>query len=189
MFTAVLVLLFAILAYLFVFLPRIGRLVPGGDLDVTGFRQRVAETQAYMAQLTVADEAFKQVNAERKTRVTNAVPLQADAPGLYVTLDTIAAAHGMQLTAIDVTPDDKVISPTGSRAVNITANVNGATYQQFKLFLSDLERSERLLDLRSVVFTPGSGQYDLAIRGYWIDAEQSLTPVVEEAAILVPIAK
>jgi hypothetical protein len=179
-------LLFALLAYLLLFRPTLGRMVPGGDLDLTGLRDRKLAAEQYRGRLDVAASAFAQVNAERKAVVTNAVPTKIDIPGLYVTLDEIAKRHGMLLTTVDVVPDDKAVSQAGRRPIRITANFDGATYQQFKVFLTDLERSERLLDLSSVLFTPGSGSYDLAMRGYWIDPARPAAPPEPDAAATAP---
>jgi hypothetical protein len=174
---------FAVAAYVMLFLPKLGRLVKGGELDLTAYEDRINETQGYLDGLKSTVAAFNKVNPERRARVQNMVPVTADAPGLYVQIDAIARAHDMVLVSVDALPDDKPPTATGRQGVRVTIDVAGGTYQQMKLFLTDLERSERILDVQDVVFTPSSASYGLVLHAYYFDAEKVLHP---ELQLVVP---
>lgn len=163
-------------AYVLLFMPKLGRLVSGGELDLSVYEARLAETQTYADSLKAAVTAYETVNPDRRSRVLNMVPVTPDAPGLYVQVDAIARAHGLVLVSIDAVPDEKSTTPAGRKTVRVAINVAGATYQQFKLFLSDLERSERVLDVQAVIFTPSSGNYGMVLRAYSLDQQKILQP-------------
>lgn len=167
--TVVAALLLAILSYTLLFVPRLGRMVPGGGLDLAPYERRAAEARQYLDAVAAEQASFQQLNAQRKASVQNAIPARADSPGLYVTMDALATAHGMVLTSIDASENDKVATAAGRHPITVNARIEGATYPQFKRFLADLERSERLLDVVSVMFVPGSGAYDLTLRSYWVN--------------------
>jgi len=169
--TAVVCVALAALVYFGALRPMLSGLMSGGRFDLAPTRAQIDGLKAYVNRSVAIDSDFQQVPAELKSRVSNAVPLAVDEPALYVTLETISNAHGILLSAVDVVPDDKSVTVAGRKLAKVTMHVEGATYQQFKSFLSDLERSERILDVQSVVFTPGTGAYDLALRAYWLDFE------------------
>lgn len=174
--TGIVAVAYALSAYVLLFMPKLGRLVPGGELDLTAYESRVAETQSYQNELKSVAAAYQAVNPDRRDRVRNMVTLTPDVPGLYVQLAAIAAAHDLILVSIDAIPDEKSSTPAGRKSVRVTLNIAGGTYQQFKLFLADLERSERVLDVQSVIFTPASGSFGVVLRAYSLDQVRVLQP-------------
>lgn len=167
--TGIVAVAYLLAAYVLLFMPKLGRLVEGGELDLSAYETRLAETQAYADSLKGVVSSYQSVNAERRGRVLNMVPTTHDTPGLYVQMDAIARAHGLVLVSIDAVPDEKSTSAAGRKTIRVAINVAGATYQQFKLFLSDVERAERILDVQAVIFTPSSGNYGLVLRAYSLD--------------------
>ncbi len=174
--TGIVAVAYAIAAYALLFMPKLGRLVPGGELDLSAYETRVADTKAYQSELASVVSAYQAVNPDRRDRVRNMVTLTPDVPGLYVQLDAIARAHDLILVSIDAIPDEKSSTPAGRKSVRVTLNIAGGTYQQFKLFLADLERSERVLDVQSVIFTPASGSFGVVLRAYSLDQVRVLQP-------------
>lgn len=174
--TGIVAVAYAIAAYVLLFMPKLGRLVPGGELDLSAYETRIAETKAYQGELKSVVDAYQAVNPDRRDRVRNMVTLTPDVPGLYVQLDAIARAHDLVLVSIDAIPDEKTATPAGRQSVRVTLNIAGGTYQQFKLFLADIERSERIFDVQSVIFTPASGSFGVALRAYSLDVVRVLQP-------------
>jgi Tfp pilus assembly protein PilO len=168
-------------------MPKLGRLVSGGELDLAVYEIRLSETKAYADSLKSVVTSYQSVNPDRRSRVLNMVPVTPDAPGLYVQVDTIARTHGLVLVSIDAVPDEKSSTPAGRKTVRVAINVAGATYQQFKLFLADIERSERVLDVQAVIFTPSSGNYGLVLRAYSLDQMKILQPA-EAVPVVDPTA-
>jgi hypothetical protein len=165
---------YAVAAYVFLFMPKIGRLVEGGEYDLSVYETRIAEAETYANQLKELESSYRSINPDRRGRVLNMVTLGPDAPGLYVQLDALARTHDMVLVSVDAIPDEKSTSPAGRKTVRAAFNVAGGTYQQLKLFLADLERSERILDAQAVIFTPATGSYGIVARAYYFDARTAL---------------
>lgn len=175
--TAVLGVAYAVAAYFLLFMPKIGPLLAGGSLDTAAIEARIADDEAYLKQIAASAQTFKKLNPERKEKLQAIVPLQPGVPDIYVQLDALARAHDLVLVSVDAVPDEKTVSPTGRRIVRSAINVVGGTYEQFKLFLSDVERSLRVFDVQTVVFTPGSSNYGLVLRAYYLDVDRPPAPV------------
>jgi Tfp pilus assembly protein PilO len=158
-----------LLAYTTLLAPKIARLRAGGEFDLTSHQARLEEEKAYAATAATAVASYGAVNPENRARVENIATSSPDAPGLYVQVDRIAVANGFQLATIDAVPDPKTVVSGERRVVRITINVKGGDYAQFKGFLADLERSERIIDVRSVIFTPASGSYSVLAHAYFVD--------------------
>lgn len=173
--TAVLAVAYAVAAYYLLFMPKIGPLLVGGSLDTAAIEARIADEEAYMKQIDASAQAFKKLNPERKEKLQAIVPLSPGVPDIYVQLDALARTHDLVLVSVDAVPDEKAVSPAGRRVVRSAINVVGGTYEQFKLFLADLERSLRVFDVQAVVFTPGSGNYGLVLRSYYLDLDKPVT--------------
>ncbi len=173
---------YAMTAYAFLFMPKLGRTVSGGDLDLKPYQDRIAEAAAYQTRLKTLQSDYASVNAERRARVQEIVPDRLDAESLYVLLDGITQAHGGVLGNIDTSPDTKRIAANGRRAVRATVSIRNVDYQGLKLILTDLERSTRVMDVQSVVFTPGSKTYGIVFRAYAFDPERLRTAPFAEGA-------
>ncbi len=180
--TGVLAVAYAVAAYYLLFMPKIGALLAGGELDLSSYQQRVADDQNYIKALQSAVDAYDLISADAKGRVANMVTKDPDVPDIYVQIDAIARKEGMVLTSIDAVPDDKAVTPAARKVVRIAVNVVGGDYVHFKLFLADLERSERIFDVQSVVFTPASKNYGVVLRAYDVDLLRLLHPELFSAS-------
>lgn len=169
-------------AYFLLFLPKIGPLLPGGDLDTALLDVQLQERQAHIGKLDAAAVAFKAINEEKKAKLAAVVPTQPDVPGILVAMDEIAKENGFVMTAIDTIVDEKVVSPAGNKTVRMSVNMVGGTYEQFKALLGDISRSLRLFDVQSVVFTPNSGNYSMIMRAYFYVEPPPVFAVPEEPA-------
>src|SRR5574341_16190 len=91
--TLVAALVLAVASYLLLFMPKIGQLLEGGSLDLSAFEARIAEDQAYLDELKAAIKAYKELNLDRRQRVSNIVTVGTDITGIYVQTDAIAKAN------------------------------------------------------------------------------------------------
>ncbi len=167
---------YAGVAYMLLFFPRIGPLLPGGWLDLSSYEQRVAADRVYLNQLATASSSYRDLNPDLKSKIENTVPIDQDVPGIDVQLDTIAGSNGFVLLSIDSSPDDKFTSSANRRAVRVAFTVAGGSYEQFKSFLADIERSERLFDVENIIFTPTAGSYNVVLRAYYLDVTRATRP-------------
>lgn len=160
---------YAAAAYFLLFVPKFGMIVPGGKLDLQALTQIANDDEAYLARVRKTANDFKTLNPERRDRVVAMIPLEPDVPGAVVQAEAAAAANTLLLTSIDAVPDDKAFLSGKRRVVRMSAMVSGGGYAQLKGFLTDLERSLRLFDVAAIVFTPGSGDYNVVMRAYYLN--------------------
>jgi hypothetical protein len=163
-------------------MPKLGRTVSGGDLDLKPYQDRITEAADYQTRLKALQAGFTTVNAERRARVQGMVPATLDGESLYVLLDGIAQAHSGVLANIETAPEGKRISADGRRPIRVTASIRNADYQSIKLILTDLERSARVIDVQSVIFAAGTKSYGIVFRAYSFDSDRLHTAPAEDPA-------
>ncbi len=156
----------------------------------------IADTKAAIAPdddaLKAADTYTKQqaeLTTEKDTidpanlaRLSVFLPDSVDNVGLILDLNTLAARSGVSLSNIDVSAASKGSVNTGAAgalsasktspvdSVDLSLSAIG-TYAAFQTFLSGIEKSARLLDVRDVVVKgsdTGVYTYQMLIRLYWL---------------------
>lgn len=167
---------YAVSAYFLLLMPKIGPLLEGGAADLAAHERRLADDERYLKDLQATVKSYQMWNPEQKERLVSIVTAEPRIPDIFVQVDAVARKHDLVLSSIDAVIDEKTVTPAGRKPVRIAANVAGGTYEQFKLFLADLERSDRLFDVRSLVFTPTSGSYGLVLHAYFLDPDHVLGP-------------
>lgn len=114
-------------------------------------------------------------------RLEKVLPANVDTMQMALNLDGIAARYGISVKSIKTTTDTAVTDPTILPEYDTSTYKKAvvsfsfiATYQNFKLFLKDIEKSLRLMDINSVSFqssTAGeSGLYEYQVTAdtYWL---------------------
>ncbi len=170
------IILVAVAAYFVLFMPKLAELSVTGGAALSALEEQVVSDEAYEKQLDAALERYGLLNTQLRQKTQAIIPLEPDAPGIFVQLDGAARKHNLVITAVSITEIEDEIGAQGQRLVKVTANVEGGDYRQFLTFLSDLEQSVRLLDVEAVVFTPLSAKYSLTLKTYYLDpgaAEES----------------
>lgn len=108
-------------------------------------------------------------------RLDTLLPDTIDTVRLIIDVDRVANAHDLTLLNIAVSGESggQTVGPD-SRPYGVTHlsfNVS-TTYQQFKAFLADLERSLRILDVDSISFgqpdAVGNTTYTIRAKTYWL---------------------
>lgn len=166
--TVVIALGYLLAAYMLILLPRLGRLVPGGSLDTGPYDRLITDEQVYQNQLTAQQEEFNKLNPALREKALNLVTIGEDIPGIMVQLEKIAQQDGVIPTSIDLVTEDKPLSGN-RRAERVAINVVGADYDGMKRFLADLERSRRVFDVQSLVFSPSASSFSVTARAYFLD--------------------
>lgn len=112
------------------------------------------------------------------TALDTLLPASVDNVGLILDLTSLASRSGLTLSNIDVASQNAqsggqnssqtALSPVGQ--VDLTLSALGA-YTSMKRFLEGIERSERLLDVRTLSVkgsTTGVYSYAMSVRIYWL---------------------
>jgi len=174
------------LGYVFFLSARVSSIqtVAFGERDRA--RQDLARQEQFEKNLRTSVEKYKQIfTAEQRARLDSVLPMTADFPTLLLTINTIAAASGYDLSSLSVSPVGQVkaaTEPVGTAAPkdassiltdvssipNLVAQdmaiqVNGsASYDQFKAFVARLEKNQRLFDVLSLSYSGAAGSSSIA---------------------------
>lgn len=122
--------------------------------------------------------AFEEFPAEEKTRVEKVLPDNIDAVKLALELDTMASKYGIAIkdVSVDTKMDNepKLILPEHSAPYNkaLVSFSFVSNYQNFKHFLADLERSLRIMEVKSLAFGSSETElslHNLTVETYWLN--------------------
>ncbi len=118
----------------------------------------------------------KNISSVDLARLKRLVPDHVDNVRLVMELDNIAARYGMSLKNVKINSDAGKESGTlGATDVNFgTLNLDFSvvgSYGIFNSFLQDLEKSLRIVDVKSFSFHSGENdfyEYNIGIQTYWL---------------------
>lgn len=141
---------------------------------------------SYIEQLDQLSKQQSAINQDGLKRLSLFLPDSVDNVRLILDLNTLAARSGVSLSNIDVsanrqkdTSGSANVATSGSVPAPDSEIVDSAdlsltavgTYSAFKIFLSGLEKSARLLDVRNLAVSgsdTGVYTYQMMIRFYWL---------------------
>lgn len=118
------------------------------------------------------------------------LPVYEDFEGLIQILSDKAAASGLILKTVDITPaasNEKVVP--GTKILKIAANFANGDYYSFKNLISALESNARIFDIRSVSFTANSGNYAVNLQTYWLDSSKGTSLKIDNSVFDNPVFK
>lgn len=145
--------------------------------------QKANELQSRKQELLSRFNAFPQADRERLEKL---LPDHVDNVRLILDLDNMASRHGMAIQNV-VTSGTTVADSSQSASsvigaskqkydsLTVTFTTQG-TYETFRIFLADLERSLRIVDLVSLKISSASAErsgepiytYNITLRTYWL---------------------
>lgn len=148
--------------------------------------QALAAANQFSAQQNTLASARDAIDPADLTRLTAFLPDSVDNVGLILDLNALAARSGFSLSGIDVISTKVTSVASGAPAagqqglpaaganplgfVDMSLSAVG-TYTALQSFLSGVERSARLLDVRDIVVKgsdTGVYNYQMLLRLYWL---------------------
>jgi len=124
-------------------------------------------------ELASARNAIDQVSMDRLTVL---LPDSVDNVGLILDLNALAARNGISISNIDVMADTKPADTTPLSGKNPVGSIDLSlsaigSYASLQNFLTDVEKSRRLLDVRDITIKgsdTGVYNYHMTLRLYWL---------------------
>lgn len=159
--------------FFFAVVPLVRMLQPGGAASVSDAQ---AKSDAIRLQLNSQKKVIGSVAAisesDRKL-LAYALPAEADTPGLSVQLHAIAVKSGLKLSSLDMSIPAAVSGEAGGaplsvQPLDITMTLDNVSYDTMKLFLTNMQNSLRLLDVRTINFAPSANSISVEARTYFI---------------------
>lgn len=177
------ILLLASLGIFFGYLNPAYRKQTGSDfVEKKSVRELLVERAEYRAALLKTREIelaragllekYNSIPSADREKLERMLPDHSDTVRLVLDINTIAAAHRVTLKNITVVADASGSATRGSaigpseklyETIELAFGIRGS-YEDFRLFLEDMEKNLRLLDPVSVSFAaPKEGAYDIAM--------------------------
>lgn len=175
--TSLILLLLSVGLFYAVFMPRYER-VQGLMNQQSQYREvlnNVSELGEIRDDLEVK---YQNTPAQEIARLEKILPANVDTVNLAMNFDSIAARYGISIKSIR-TVDSKaevgtsIVQSSGSKPYDrITVSFSFiSTYDNFRKFMADIEKSLRIIDIKSVSFqTTESGIYEfqVSVQTYWL---------------------
>lgn len=126
------------------------------------------------------DELLLKYNAIPKNELANletVLPDNINTVELALDLDAIGSKYGVLLKSIKTVEKDQstatiIATPTGAYEKVRVSFVFVSSYENFRRFIEDLERSMRIIEVRSVSFISNDdsalNEYKIEIETYWL---------------------
>lgn len=149
-------------------------------LAIAANDEALLAAQAYRAREDELTQKYNAMNSESLAKLDNLLPRSADNVGLILALKALADRSGLTISNIDVSTQStgaeaeqdsfalRTANPVNSVDLSLSA---AGTYKGFQSFLAGIERSERLLDVKSLTVTgsnTGLYTYQMNLRLYWL---------------------
>ena len=111
-------------------------------------------------------------------KINKVLPNNVDTVRLAMDFDTIAAKYGISIKSIQVIENKndnstKIIQNVPTKPYNVV-NVTFSfvtSYDNFRKFMQDIEKSLRIIDIKTVAFDSGESglnEYKVSIQTYWL---------------------
>ena len=180
----VLVLLIGIFTLL---LPQYHRLKDTGVFESKEAENILAERENYLGELRNMRQTYDDLEIRAWRNLDNILPRESDIYLLFAQMETLARDNGLVLVSINIndgsaaasqqTPNSKVEKPAvvnnsvadNIRTINLSLNLEGInSYENFKLFLDNLENNARILDIKSLSYSPEKSTYTVTLATYYL---------------------
>lgn len=142
--------------------------------------EKAAELQRLKQSLLSRFNAFNPTDIERLHKL---LPDHVDNVRLVLDLDTLASKHGIALQNVVISRPTvaeegrgNVIGPSQRKFESLTMQfTTTGTYERFKVFLTDLEESLRIVDVIDLTINAGAPvageptySFNITLRTYWL---------------------
>jgi len=170
--------------YAYIISPKIERIKVGGTANLRAKQADAEELRNYLRELQLMQEEISRFSDEDIETLRSILPGEEDIPGLFVQIQEIAEKNSFMLGSVNISSIED-IAASGSEAqtgegsavptvakigqMNIAFVISGGGYEEFKSFLSDIERNIRLFDIYDINFGSASeGPFSINLRTYYI---------------------
>jgi len=168
-------------------LPQYHRLKDTGIFENKEAKSNLAERENYLADLRNMQQNYDDLEIRAWRSLDNILPKESDIYLLFAQMETLARDNGLVLMSININdgsavvteqaPSSKVEKPTAVdnsvadniKTVNLSLNLEGVdSYENFKLFLDNLENNARILDIKSLSYSPEKSTYTVTLSTYYL---------------------
>ncbi|MDO8425049.1 MAG: hypothetical protein Q7T01_00840 [bacterium] len=168
MLTPIVVLAIGLIGYIFLLRPLLFEL---RTLELRrSFASDIAILEQRLTRLTDVRDTFERELSAAQPVIDSALPSGEDLPGLLATIDAAGQRSGAAVASVEIAPEapsaslERVLDRNG--VIRIGLGVRNVNYERLKSLVAVLTQSRRLIDVRSIQFTPERLQATLTLRAY-----------------------
>lgn len=171
-----------VLSYIFILSPKVSsiRSIRGAQYDAIA--KEKSDLEQKLSYLAKAQESKRNISQREIENIDSVIPTSPLSPQILAGLEQIAKTSNVVIEGIDLAiPDantNKKIDPAkeavkepdlpeGVFTVEVILSIRSGPYDNLKLFLSNIEKNIRLMDIISVNYTPASKNYIISARAYY----------------------
>jgi len=109
------------------------------------------------------------------------LPDERDLPSVFVQLEALAYKHNLFLSTVDIAAEQSTGEEKRKKdkvelhKLVINLSLSGGDYFTLKNFLNDVENNLRLLDIRSIVYSPEGNTYNISMNTYYFGEGYAIT--------------
>jgi Tfp pilus assembly protein PilO len=164
---AVVAVLYAGLAWFYLFVPKIGPLLKGGKYDYTPLIKQIQDEENYTKKVNTALTEYNKIQSQQRKNLGYVIPVGPNFPSLMAQLEQIGLDNHMLLESLDVATG--VGEPVASATpMQITMAFSGGNEKDFTNLLEDIETSIRLIDIQKFQYSPNISGYQLVGLVYYL---------------------
>jgi len=148
-----------------------------GVVDFQKKKNELSEKNALLDKIKKVHESYLKINKDEIKKISLILPEEKDTASLFMEVESLARKSGLLLNGVDIAQGGAISVPasggTDSPALNINKlNINLKIqgidkYDKLKLFLNNIEKEIRILDLNSLTYSPGTDSYALSLITYY----------------------
>ncbi|MBT5337932.1 type 4a pilus biogenesis protein PilO [Candidatus Falkowbacteria bacterium] len=114
-------------------------------------------------------------------KILQVLPDERDLPSVFVQLEALAYKHNLFLSTVDIAAEQSTGEEKRKKdkvelhKLVINLSLSGGDYFTLKNFLNDVENNLRLLDIRSIVYSPEGNTYNISMNTYYFGEGYAIT--------------
>lgn len=169
------------LGYLLTFNKEYNKIKSLGTVDYQKKINELESKKSNLAQIEKVYDSYKKISQEEIKKLSIMLPPEKDVPSLFIEMEALAKESGLALNSIDVAQAGAVSITAGVaegsatlniKKLNINLKIQGIdSYDRLKLFLGNVEKSIRILDLNSLSYSPAQDSYSISLVTYYQGSE------------------
>lgn len=169
------------LGYLLTFNKEYNKIKSLGTVDYQKKINELESKKSNLAQIEKVYDSYKKISQEEIKKLSIMLPPEKDVPSLFIEMEALARESGLALNSIDVAQAGAVSITAGLaegsatlniKKLNINLKIQGIdSYDRLKLFLGNVEKSIRILDLNSLSYSPAQDSYGISLVTYYQGSE------------------
>jgi len=147
--------------YFLIIKPKLEQTFNGGPLDVERRLVILEEQRTYYEALKVLEKEAKEINQAELEKVNYVIAEKIYLPDILKQIYLLSEKENLEFTGFNYNFDQGILQ--------IDLSFKGTNYQEFKKYLSELEKNIRVMDVINVSLAKIGTSFNLKIQSYYLE--------------------